>query len=432
MESSGVKIFMAILVATAALMTLFKPKPSAPADPAATVITLSFWGSYEEWGMWREIVGQFHEKNPGVWVKMNYIPDGYDDKIRLLLAADGAPDIMVIQDEPFPAYAGYGKFADLTDWAYAPDCPIDWDTAFWPTAAESFVYKGRVMGLPIWGGNMLVYYNREMFRDMGVAPPSDDWDFDEFVAKAKELTRDTDGDGDLDTFGFALPGWLYFLPWTWGFGAHYLDESFTDWAFTGPEALAATAFYQDLRYGSHVCPSIQEIPSAQEGAMFMTGRIGMTCSGPWNSPGLKTAGIDFDVAHIPRGPAGERYTRVTWDALCLFDKSPHKEAAWRFMKHCVSYEAQAVIGRYVRSVPTLIEAKDSFMDPNNGWSEEKYIDALEYSRIQPISKQWLAMSNILTPEYELLLLDKVTPEECVERIATAMREEHVFPIEERE
>jgi len=432
MESSAIKIFMVLLVVVAVAMTVFKPGGSAPANADAVVITLSFWGSYEEWGMWREIVDLFHKDNPDVWVKINYIPDGYEDKIRLLLAADGAPDVMLIQDEPFPAYAGYGKFADLTDWAYGPDAPVDWDTAFWPTAAESFKYKGRVMGLPIWGGNVLVYYNRRMFRDMGVEPPSDDWNLDEFVAKAKELTRDLDGDGAVDTFGLTLPGWVYFLPWTWAFDADYLDESRTDWAFTGPEALAATAFYQDLRFRYHVAPSIQEIPSATEGAMFMTGRIGMTVSGPWNSPGLKTAGIDFDVVHIPYGPTGKRSTRVTWDALCLFDKCKNKEAAWRFMKHCVTPEAQAVVGKYIRSVPALIEAKDSFMDPDNGWSEEKYIDALAYARLQPISKQWQAMSNVMLPEYEQLLLNKITPEQCIENMAENMRREGVFPIEDRE
>jgi len=248
MEHSGVKILAVGLLAAAALLTAFRPQPLRPPDSGCTVITLSFWGSYEEWGLWKEIVDAFHAKNPDVWVKMNYIPDAYDDKIRLLLAADSAPDVMLIQDEPLPAYASYGKFADLTDWVHSSDFPVDWNTAFWPTVTESFTYKDRVMGLPIWGGNVLVIYNRKMFRDMGVAPPTDDWTFDEFIAKARELTRDTNGDGEIDTFGFSLPVWIYFLPWTWGFGVDYLDASRSDWAFTGPEAIAATAFYQGLRF----------------------------------------------------------------------------------------------------------------------------------------------------------------------------------------
>lgn len=431
MEHSGVKVLFIGLLAIAALMTAFRPQPSRPPDSSRTVITLSFWGSYEEWGLWKEIVDLFHERNPDVWVKMNYIPDAYDDKIRLLLAADSAPDVMLIQDEPFPAYAEYGKFADLTDWVHSDDFPVDWNTAFWPTVPESFTHKGRVMGVPIWGGNVLVIYNRKMFREMGVAPPSDDWTFDEFIAKARELTRDTDGDGDIDTFGFSLPVWIYFLPWTWGFGIDYLNASRTDWAFTGPEAIAATAFFQDLRFRFHVSPSIQEAPNAlQEGAMFMTGRIGMTVGGPWNCVPFMTAGVGFDVAHIPVGPVGTRYTRVTWDGLCLFEKSKNKEAARRFMKHCLSMEAQSMIGKCFRSIPTVMAAKESFIDPNNGWREEKYVEALEYGRMQPISVKWDAMNNVMMPEYELLLLNKISPEECVARMAENMRKEHVFPIED--
>jgi multiple sugar transport system substrate-binding protein len=433
MEHSGVRFLFVGLLVAAGLLTVIHPRPPHPPGPKRTVISFSFWGSYEEWELWNGIANSFEAKNPGIRVKMNYIPDAYDDKIRLLLAADSAPDVMLIQDEPLPAYASYGKFADLTDWVHSDDFPGDWDTTFWPTVTESFTYNGRIMGLPIWGGDVLIIYNRKMFRDMGVSPPSDDWTFDEFIAKARDLTRDTNGDGEIDTFGFSLPGWVYFLPWTWGFGVDYLDASRTDWTFTGPAAVAATSFYQDLRFRYHISPSIQEMQnSVQEGAMFMTGRIGMTVGGPWNCLPLITEGIDFGVAHIPYGPARERYTRVTWDALCLFDKSKNKQAALRFMKYCIGMEVQSRIGEGLRSIPTRIAAGDVFAAAGRRWHEEKFLDALNYGRVQPISIQWDKMNNVMLPEYELLLLNKITPEECVESMAENIRKEHVFPIESPE
>lgn len=430
MTFSATKATLIGFVVILGLMTLFRPSVSGPSDPDAVEITLSFWGSYEEWAMWREIVEGFQARNPDVWVKLNYIPQNYDDKIQLLLAADSAPDVILIQDEPFPAYASYGKFIDMTDWAYSDAVPVDWDNDFWPTAAESFVHKGRVLAAPIWGGNVLVYYNRTMFRELGVAFPDDDWTFDEFIAKARELTRDLDGDGRIDTFGFSQPGWIYFLPWTWGFGASYLDETHTRWAFTGPEAVEATRFLQGLRHHYRVAPSVQEIPSAQEGAMFMTGRIGMMVSGPWNSPGLVTADIDFDVAHIPYGPTGERYTRVTWDALCIPTNSPRKEEALRFVAYCLTDEAQSVVGRYIRSIPAVREAKHSFMNPDNDWNEEKFVEALEYARMQPISTRWFQMDQVMAPVYELLVLNRITPEDAVARMADEMERQGVFPIVE--
>lgn len=420
------------LVITVTLMTIFRPQPQQPPDPSATILSISFWGSYEEWLMWREIADGFERQNPDIWLDLNYIPGNYDDKIQLLLAADNAPDIMLIQDEPLPSYAEYGKFADLTEWAYGPDAPVDWDTAFWPAAAKGFIHEGRVMGAPIWGGNVLVYYNRRMFREMGVEPPRDDWTFDDFVAKGKELTRDTNGDGRMDTFGLALPGWLYFLPFTRGFGARYLNEERTDWVFTGPEAVAATRFYQGLRFRHHIAPSAQEVPQRQEGAMFMTERLGMFVGGPWTSPGLLTAGIDFDVAHIPTGPTGNKHTRISWDGLCVFSKSKHKEEALRFLAYAIGDEAQSIVGRYTRSIPALIAAKDSFLQPDNGWNEEKFVEALAYSRYQPISTRWHQMVQVMNPVYDKVLLNKISPEDAVAEMARGMREQHVFPIEEDE
>jgi multiple sugar transport system substrate-binding protein len=434
-EYSGVKLLFGGLVIAAIVMTAFRPQSSSHPEASAanvTTISYSFWGSFEEWGLWKRVAESFEKNNPDVRIKINYIPDNYDDKIRLLLAADSAPDVMMIQDEPFPAYASYGKFEDLTDWTQSSDCPIDWNKGFWPTVPESFKYKGRVMGAPICGGGVLVVYNRKMFREMGVAEPKDDWTFDDFIKTAQQLTRDADGDGDMDTYGFTFPTWIYFLPWTWGVGADYLNADHTDWAFTGPEAVAAVRLYQDLRFKYHICPSIAEVPNTlQENAMFMTGRIGMTVGGPWNCLPFMAADVDFDVAHIPYGPTGKRNTRVTWDALCVFNKSAHKPEAIRFVKYCLSPEAQNLIGSCLRSLPTVMSAKDSFNIPNANWHYKRFMEVLSYGRIQPISTQWDAMSNMMLPEYELLMLNKTTPEECVQRMADAVRRDRLFPIKDK-
>lgn len=433
MEASGTKLFFGGLLLIAALLVIFQPEATRPAPEGATVITFSFWGTYEEWEMWREIVGLFHKSNPDITVKMNYIPSQYDDKIRLLLAADCAPDVMLLQDEPFPAYAGYGKLEDLTERVNSADCPLNWVTDFFPTATDSFAYRGRVMGVPILGGNCLIFYNRKMFREAGVPFPDDEhWTFEDFVSISKKLTRDTDGDGKLDTFGFSLPNWIYFMPFTWGFGVDYLNDSRTDWAFTGSAAVESLCFYQNLRYGFRISPSITEMPNYAEGAMFMTGHVAMFCNGPWACPTFGSTDIDFDLAHIPFGPSGKRYTRVTWDGLSMFSKSRHKDAAWRFMLHCVSVEAQAVAGRTTRNFPSIVAAKDSFTNPNNGWQEDKFFDALEYSEIQPITNKWDAMANVLAPVYERVSLNKLTPEDAVTQIESNIRKEHVFPIEDRE
>ncbi len=435
MREFGPKIILSVCIGLLILLSVFKPRMSQPGRADATEISVSFWGAYEEWTMWRDIAEAFMAKNPDISVRLAYIPGNYDDKIRLLLSANDAPDIMMIQDEPFHVYARYGKFADLTELAYAPDSPVDWDKDFWSTAPPSFTYKGRVLGVPMFGGNVLIYYNRKMFRELGVPYPSDDWTFDDFLATARALSQDTNGDGKQDTFGINLPHWIYMLPFTWGFGADYLSPDKTQWTFTGPEALAATEFYKGLRWnkderGFAVAPSAQDAPNPElEGAMFMTGRLGMTVGGPWSGLAHITAGVDMDVAPVPIGPVGERFSRVTWDGLCMFDRSKHKAEAWRFLLFCVSEEGQAIAARSGRAVPALMAAADSFRKPDNGWSEEKFIDALEYSRLQPITYKWEKMRQIMDQRYEQLNMNRSTPQETIDRMADDIRRNGVFPIE---
>jgi multiple sugar transport system substrate-binding protein len=436
MTVSPAKATVAVLGGLVVLMTIFRPSVARPERADQTVVSFAFWGSYTDWKMIREIVDGFEARNPDIWIKMKYVPANYGDMIQLMLSTDVAPDVILMEDEPIPAFAEYGKFADLRQWVLAQDSPLDWGDGFWPTATESFTYKGEILALPVWGGNNLIFYNRTMFREMGVPFPRDDWNLDDFVSTAQALTRDTDGDGIVDTYGFSLPSyWPYFLPFTWAFGAHYLDDTFTNWVFTDDKAVAATRFYQDLRYKYKVAPAVSCVaPGLQdrmEGALFSMGRIGMFTGGSWSSPTLLDEGVDFDVVHIPIGPTGERHTRVTWDGLCMFHKCQNKEAAWRFMSYFVSEEAQAIVGRSTRSIPALRSAAEYFIQPDNGWHEEKFIEAMSYARMQPISKEFIRMFQVMDATYTKLLQNRITPEEAVEEMAAKMFDERdrIFPIE---
>src|SRR5690606_1858788 len=159
-----------------------------------------------------------------------------------------------------------------------------------------------------------------------------------------------------------------------------------------------TRFYQDLRWKHRVAPSVYDMPVEYEGTMFMTGKIGMQAGGPWTGLMYITAGVDFDVAPMPIGPNGKRATRVSWDASGMDAQTEHPEEAWRVMRFCAGPEGQAIVGRSLRSIPALVSAKDSFIDPDNGWNEERFVEALEYSELQPITYKWDKMRQIMVKE----------------------------------
>lgn len=58
--------------------------------------------------------------------------------------------------------------------------------------------------VPLYGLAYNMYYNPKMFADAGITTPPATWD--EFVADAKKLTKDTNGDGKPDQWGFTAAG----------------------------------------------------------------------------------------------------------------------------------------------------------------------------------------------------------------------------------
>ena len=307
-------------------------------------LRVSDWGSYREHEMWEEIVTAFKERYPDIPVRRLYITERYEEQIQRLLLADDAPDVILFQDEPMPRFISSREFECLDAYCQRPGLGIDLKRDYWNTAVWSFQQDGRAYGIPIWGGDCLVIYNRTVFRETGVPEPPAEWDLKQFVETCRGLTKDSDGDGRYEHYGFMVPFWVYWLPFHYAFGASYLDETRTEWALWGPEAEASYTFWQGLRHKHHVAPHRDELTEGG-GAAFMTGRVAMFISGPWAMPPLNEAEVDYDIAHIPKGYDGQHGTRVTWDCLAMFSKSQKKDWAWKFIHFVASLPAQQIVAK---------------------------------------------------------------------------------------
>ena len=249
------------------------------------------------------------------------------------------------------------------------------------------------------GGNCLIIYNRAAFRDAGVAEPPPQWSVEEFIETCRRISVDSDGDGRMERYGFLVPNWVYWLPFHYAFGATYLDERRTRWTL----------------WGAKEAPHRDELTETGSIA-FMTGRVAMFISGPWAMPPLNEAGVDYGIAHIPRGPGGQG-TRVTWDGLALFAGSQKKVDAWKFIHSATSLPGQEIVARYQRSVPALKAGQEAFIEGNRAVRTECFIEAMEYARFQPITLHWNLMSREVASETDLLLDDRQSTRQTLSRLA---------------
>jgi len=125
----------------------------------------------------------------------------------------------------------------------------DWND-FFGVFRENNTYNGRIYSFPFNKSVPLIYYNVELYRQLGLEPAGT-WAQQRLLLKA--LCLDVNGDGDLldegDRWGTA------FGPSVWTFecllaqaGGSLLNEEGTGAAFNGPGGAEALGFLTDLLY----------------------------------------------------------------------------------------------------------------------------------------------------------------------------------------
>jgi multiple sugar transport system substrate-binding protein len=370
-------------------------------------VRFCFFGGYEEWKLWQRIGRAFERANPDVRMKLLYWPGGnYEDKVKLVMAAGTAPDVLSAQDEPLPNYAELGQFEDLRP--YLRRAGPGWARErFFATSFEAFQYQGGQYAIPWNGGQLMVYYNRRLFRESGLPdPPPRDWTIRQFTEYAIRLTRDFNGDGRIDQFGYEINDyWMYSLiPYVWIFGTDIIDPAMRRCTLNSEQGIAAMQWLRDLRYQHHVAPRAAEFTGVG-GAIFMTGKLGMEINGPWRLPFMRETDVEWDIWHMPVGPGGERWTRGTWDGLALYKRSRVKQEAWRFMLFATGETGQRMVAEAGRAVPPRRRAAYSpgFLRPDTPQHEERFLEGMSYFRTQRIPLHWAEMDVILRRETEALL-----------------------------
>lgn len=450
------RIAAVVALALAAGWWLFLDTPSRGANRPG-VLRFGFWGDYQEFEMWQRIVAAFEAEHPGVEVRMEFVPGGgYPRKLSAWIASGTTPDVMLLQDEPFPRYmrdSGAGTehpvLVDLTDTIsgerYGDGLAVGAGD-YWATAWESFGRQEadgwHQYGLPVFGGNNLVFYNRECFRRAGVPLPEEtgideDWTVDEFVDLARRLTirRTVDGRERIVQWGFSRPDtWLYWLPFIYACDAEILNPGRTEFVFTGPEALVALELWGDLNKRHRVMPASGDLGPMNENVAFLTGRVAMFTNGPWAMPFLNEAGVDYGVMYPPVSPSGRRGTRVTWDCVAVSGRlrdDPQKRRLATELAHFIaSPEAARIIADVQRSVPANRAGTEAFVEGSEPRRARRFVEGLEFARVQPITLRWDDMDWALRDGMGPLTrgAEGTDPRAALNRMAELMLQRGIFPV----
>lgn len=392
-------------------------EPGAGDDAGAAArgapITVQIRAEPEEAAVYRSLVSAYREAGGG---EIELVTVGRSDHITRLstaFASGDAPDVFLIN------YREYAPFVQRG--AVHPVGPLlekeGVATAdYYDEPLLAFSYDGALQCMPQNISSLVVYWNRGLFEQAGVAAPKTGWTWDEFVTTAKALTTDGVKGVGID------PSITRMAPFIWSSGGTIVDDETAPTRTTlhEPGARAALQSVVDL-IGTGATPTKDQLAAQGLPEQFMTGKVAMFLSSRVEVPALREQqGLDFDVAALPvmDQPASVLHS----DAYCVASSSEHKEAAARFIAYAVGQQGQTVTALGGRTVPSLrsVATSPAFLSPARApASSQVFLDAIPLLRHTPVTPSWPEVEDVIGTQLQRAFEDGVPLDE----VLTAIQEQ---------
>lgn len=282
--------------------------------------------------IWKETIAAFEKANPNIKVEPVLVARK-DHWTKFVAAAQArqAPCIVGV-DLTTAAYEGYLRPLDDL-WAKEPE---GFRNAWSEDMLKAARWKGKLYGIPNWGGIYAEVYNRELVEKAGLDPKNPPKTWAEYLAWAKKLTGPDQWatavlGGKTDTTTRVLLTWIY------GNGGDAFNADMTEATFAkNPKSLEAIKFYLGLFANEKVAaPAPTTTNYLEQTVLFAQGKIATMRNAYWSIAKVigdnpKIQGKMFAAplpAQIPNAP-----TLATVGAHSISASCQHPEAAWSFIK----------------------------------------------------------------------------------------------------
>ncbi|GAB6928253.1 sugar ABC transporter substrate-binding protein [Paenibacillus sp. JCM 10914] len=417
-----------------------------PNSKDSITLRMTVWGSPDEVAAYKFGIQRFEENHPNIKVDLQHIAADYDTKLTTMVAGNDVPDIAMMESGSI-AYplAEQGKFYNLQEFLDKdPDINVD-------SLVPNIIYSlepGNVIGIAPGPESFGLFYNEDIFKEAGIAPPpsklSEAWTWDEFIEVAKQLTVDTKGrtanDPDFDPKNIKQYGvsastwWGVYSNFIYSNGGDFVSEDGKRFALNEPAAVDAIQKISDMMNVHHVSPSpvqAKNIPATN--VALQTKKVAMAIDGQWASAGLAQSNFNFNVGVMP--VLEEPVTTVVCGMFSMFKSTKYPEESWELMKALIDPEASIEM---ITSGTWMPSYKDWYTDPNMlaKWTENLdarpsgYKDAiveviLTKGHQTPTGyvKNFNKIMDIVNPALDKVWLGQQTAQEAMDAIAAKAQEQ---------
>ena len=195
------KRIVSVLLVAAMAVSMFtgcgSKSDSKKSDSKSGEKTLEVWvpplddATEKNWG---DLLKDWEKEND-CKVNLTVIPwDKYEETYTTALNSGEGPDVGYMYNEMFPTYIDAGAVEDMSSYV------TDEDKKEYKYLSNGNMMDGQYGWPLVTGDPFVLYYNEDILNALGEKAP-ETWD--DFARICQEATKDTDGDGKVDQYGFA-------------------------------------------------------------------------------------------------------------------------------------------------------------------------------------------------------------------------------------
>ena len=307
------------------------------------IITLEVYGWTDEQEYMDRVAESYMGTHENIVIHMNYVPsDLFEEQMLLLGKQEKQADCILA---PYPSVGMVlkenGILSNIKEYIEKME-KRDYPTWYnGDSVCENYMLPYRM-------SKWMVYYNKTLFDEHGVAYPKEEWTWEDYRETAKKLTTQRGGKKTWGSLNFGASSGWWITPARSAGKVNPMKDGVLE------QFKKAAKWNYDLAY-----KDLAQIPytdvtgnsASNYDALFLEGNIGMYYCGDWSVQSLNSQiaekGLDFvyDIAPLPKWKGEKGYTYSNAAVISMAAGTDYPEETFEFMQYVSGQEGAAVLAK---------------------------------------------------------------------------------------
>ncbi|WP_371661602.1 extracellular solute-binding protein [Streptomyces sp. NBC_00280] len=333
---------------------------------------------------WDNLVAEYEDSHPDVRVDVSvYSWNDVDRKVKEMVAAGDMPDLAQIG-----AYADYAAKGELYQADDLLSIPTQAD--FVAQLADAGKVSRTQYGMPFAASTRLLFYNKKLFTEAGLTPPTT---WSELAADAAALKEEG------VRYPYALPlgpeeAQAEAMQWLLSGGDGYTSEVGT-YGIDSPQNIKTFTWLKDELVDKGLTGPVApgKLNRAAAFAAFARGEVGMLNGHPSLMKIAAARGVDFGMVPMPGQKDSTRSAMGVADWMMAFKKNGHRSEVGEFLDFVYDEKNVLAFSREYDLLPVTTSASKTMSTAARDKDLAPFLEELPTAQLYPVGKtSWAQVS----------------------------------------